>query len=61
MTPEEMREACVKVCDDWLALFASRGPQYVSAQNWANDAVKDIADAIRAIPVSRQEQKDAAP
>lgn len=47
---EEERERCAKVCDEWLAKFASYAPSYVSAQDWANDAVKDIAIVIRALP-----------
>lgn len=42
------RERCAKIADEWLTVWAERTPQYVSAQTWACDAVKDIAAAIRA-------------
>lgn len=42
-------EECAKVAKDWLAVFADRGPTYVSAQKWATDAVQDIIDGIRAL------------
>jgi hypothetical protein len=44
---EEERERCAKITEGWLEQFAERTPQYVSAQKWACDAVRDIAAAIR--------------
>lgn len=46
------RESCAKIADDWLEAFGKRGPTSgaVSAQTWANDAVRDLADEIRKRP-----------
>ena len=44
---EDERERCAKIADDWLAVFGDRKPEHVSAQTWANDAVRDIAEEIR--------------
>ncbi len=46
---EAERERCAKLAELWLTTFGERGPTSaaVSAQTWANDAVKDIAEAIR--------------
>jgi len=41
------RERCAKIVENWLAMFGAKDPQYVSAQVWANDAMRDILDAIR--------------
>lgn len=41
------RERCAKIAEGWLAAWAHKNPEHVSAQKWASDAVKDIADAIR--------------
>jgi hypothetical protein len=44
---ESVREECAKIADNWLVIFGETNPQHVSAQTWANDAVADIAAAIR--------------
>ena len=36
-----------KVAEGWLATFAGASIEHVSAKKWANDAVIDIASAIR--------------
>lgn len=41
------RARCASIAEGWLAKFGSFEPKHVSPQKWANDAVKDIADAIR--------------
>jgi hypothetical protein len=42
-------EACAAVCQVWLDQFAARGRhlQHTSPEQWANDAIEDIMDAIR--------------
>lgn len=40
-------EAAAKIADGWLAQFGGVRPEIVTAQNWANGAVRDIADQIR--------------
>ena len=42
------REACAKVADDWLLAYGERQVEHVSPRKWAGDAVRDIAEAIRA-------------
>jgi hypothetical protein len=44
---EVERERCAKIAEKWLTTFGSYTPEHVSAHKWANDAVRDIADAIR--------------
>lgn len=45
------RDEAVKVAEEWLIHFGDRQPpQHVSAQQWAGDAVRDIADALRSVP-----------
>jgi len=46
---EAEKERCAKVADGWLNEYAGFSPQYVSANKWANDAVRDIAAAIRGL------------
>jgi hypothetical protein len=41
------RERCAKIADGWIATFGEKNPTHVTAQKWAVDAVKDIAEAIR--------------
>lgn len=50
-----MRERAAKVADDWIAVFGARDPKHVSTQTWACDAVRDIAEAIRALPLTTPE------
>ena len=52
---EALRERCAKVCDEWLNTFGTYEPTHVSAQNWANDAVKDIAGIIRHLTTHTEE------
>lgn len=44
---EREREECAKIADTWLIMFSERQPENISAQKWACDAVRDIAEAIR--------------
>lgn len=46
---EKAIEECAEVARKWAALFGHLKPQFTSAQQWANDAVKDIEDTIRAL------------
>jgi hypothetical protein len=41
------RERCAKIAEDWLSTFGQYKPEHIGAQTWANDAVRDIAEAIR--------------
>lgn len=41
------RERCAKLCDIWVARYGSGDIQYITPTEFASDAVKDIADAIR--------------
>jgi hypothetical protein len=52
------RARCLSICEGWLAHFAGRQPIAISAQDWANDAVKDIGDAIRSgVRAAREDQE----
>lgn len=42
------REACAKIVDGWVGMFQSVNPKYVTPQQWAVDAMEDVAEAIRA-------------
>ncbi len=42
-------EEAAKVCDEWVDRFGDREIQYVSARDWASNAIKDCADLIRAL------------
>ena len=42
-------EECAKIADGWLSANGSFDIQYVSAKQYASDAVKDIADVIRSL------------
>lgn len=44
---EAERERCAKIAEDWLTTFGDQKPQHVTAQTWACDAVRDIAQLIR--------------
>lgn len=41
------RERCAEIAEDWLEISGAEKPQFITPQNWAADAVRDIADAIR--------------
>ena len=41
------RERCANIANEWIRLWGDKKPEHISAQTWASDAVKDIADAIR--------------
>lgn len=40
------RKRCVAICEGWIGAWQKHNPQYVSAQQWATDAVQDIAELI---------------
>lgn len=42
-------EECAAVADEWYRQFAGTNPKYVSAGEFARDAVTDIADEIRTL------------
>jgi hypothetical protein len=44
------RERCAKIADGWLSTFGHVKPEFVTADRWAGDAVRDIAEAIRRDP-----------
>lgn len=45
------RRRCIAICEGWIGTWSMQNPKYVSAQQWATDAVQDIAEAIdRGIP-----------
>lgn len=46
MAVEAERNRYIAICQGWLEAFQHRRPQYVSAQDWACDAIKDIIDGI---------------
>jgi hypothetical protein len=51
-------EECAKIADAWISDFGGVRTKYLNAQNYAVDAVKDIADAIRALlPASQPQEK----
>lgn len=41
------RERCAKAAENWLEVYGAANPIHISARQWASDAVRDIADAIR--------------
>jgi hypothetical protein len=41
------RARCISIVETWLQTFGAKNPQLISAQTWATDALKDIADLIR--------------
>ncbi len=52
MTKEErdaLIEECAAVADEWYRVFCTANPKYVSAGEFARDAVTDIADEIRSL------------
>lgn len=46
---ESTIEECAAVADEWYRQFASTNPKYISAGEFARDAVTDIADEIRGL------------
>jgi hypothetical protein len=48
----ETIKAAAAICDNWLEVYGSTNPQFVTPQDWACDAIRDIADAIRKLPVN---------
>lgn len=44
------REACAQIVDGWIGTFQDKNPQHVSAQQWAVDAMEDVAEVIRSRP-----------
>ncbi len=43
----------------WLDAFGSFEPEHITPQQWANDAVADIHDAILALlPATKKEKND---
>jgi hypothetical protein len=40
------RKRCVAICEGWIGAWSKESPKYVSAQQWATDAIQDIAEAI---------------
>ena len=51
-------EACAALVQGWLAVYADRRPEHVSAQTWACDAVTDLVDAIRARYPARRDASE---
>ncbi len=50
MTEQEIidreRYRCVRLCEMWIETFKDRDIQYVSARDYAVDAINDIIDLI---------------
>jgi hypothetical protein len=40
------RRRCVAICEGWIGAWQKENPKYISAQQWATDAIQDIAEAI---------------
>ena len=51
---ERMRERAAAVADSWLENFGQFAPKYLSAQTWANDAMRDLAEIVRALPLTEE-------
>lgn len=45
----EALEEAARIADNWLAVFGEADPQYISAKQFASDAVKDVAQVIREV------------
>ena len=53
---EAMREAAAKVAWSWSEIFSEIPINVVAAHEYATQAVLDVADAIRALPIPAQEK-----
>ena len=51
---ERMRDRAAAVADSWLENFGQFAPKHLSAQSWANDAMRDLAEIIRALPLTEE-------
>jgi hypothetical protein len=56
----EEREACALLADGWTAIFGHLPIKYTTPRDYAADAVRDIADAIRARASSSATQPETA-
>ena len=56
-----LKEA-VQVAAEWLTIYAKAKPEFIDAQHWACDAVRDIVDGISDLSTSpASAQRAAAP
>jgi len=44
---EQERQRCIAICEGWIGTFQDREIKYVSARQYAIDAIEDIIDLIR--------------
>src|SRR6266699_99966 len=56
---EAIIEECAKIADAWIADFGNLPTKHLNARDYAVEAVKDIADAIRAIALTPAVAPDA--
>ncbi|GAB6842314.1 hypothetical protein HNR00_003523 [Methylorubrum rhodinum] len=55
----EMRERAAEAAESWLAIWGSCEIRHTSAREYASDAVADVRDVIRALPLTPKESGDA--